>query len=136
MLHVIKSEPGIEITDTKDDLVAFPHSIFSIEPPDIKCDDLKVDIIAKGPALKKRRKSGQGNQHKIDIIASIVPEYFTMKCDLCETDLPSYREAKKHYKDVHDLGNRGYLICCNKKFSRLQSMLQHCQWHMNPGSFQ
>ncbi|KAJ6646328.1 Transcription factor grauzone [Pseudolycoriella hygida] len=66
--------------------------------------------------------------------SSLVSKYFNMSCDLCEETLSSLRDANNHYKDVHNM-QKGYLICCSKKFYRLQNMLQHCQWHINPESF-
>ncbi len=87
---------------------------------------------------RKRTVSTAANtspkKYKTDSSTSLLSKYFNMNCDLCDSQLPSYREANKHYKDVHDL-EKGYLICCGKKFYRHQHMLQHCEWHINPESF-
>lgn len=89
---------------------------------------------------RKRRKSPttstetKAKKCKTDSYSSLLSEYFKMMCDLCGVALSSYRDTKDHYKTIHD-HEKGYLVCCSKKFYRLQNMLQHCEWHVNPESF-
>lgn len=65
---------------------------------------------------------------------AIVRKHFKMLCDLCEFPFDTFLIAKKHHLDVHK--QKGYLMCCDKKFSKLYSVLQHCKLHENPQAFQ
>lgn len=53
-----------------------------------------------------------------------------MNCDICKDPLDSLLDAQNHYKDSHK--QRGYLKCCNKKFSSAKMMLDHVKYHNDP----
>lgn len=53
-----------------------------------------------------------------------------MQCELCDTQFTAFKEAKQHYKVIHQ--TTGYLICCGKKFIKAKSVDNHFQWHVNP----
>lgn len=115
-----------------------------------KSDELEVDNPTSADSSNKTQKARQSKRKrtaspatstetvtkkfKTDSHSSLLSKYFNMNCDLCDTLLLSFRDTNKHYKQAHDL-DKGYLVCCNKKFYRLQHMLQHCEWHINPNSF-
>lgn len=65
---------------------------------------------------------------------ALVRRHFKMCCDICDVPYDTFVDAKKHHLDVHK--QKGYLMCCEKKFSKLYSVLQHCKWHDNPQAFQ
>lgn len=143
----VKMEPNIDI---KDDLDGSADGTDNIDYSGVRCDKLEVDEsidsskTTQRPQKSKRKRSGSPStettpkKFKTDSHSTLLSQYFNMSCDLCDTQTTisfcTYRDAKKHYKDVHDV-EKGYLICCNKKFYRFQHMLQHCEWHVNPESF-
>lgn len=146
-LEVIKDEPDADVKDNFDDSTDIAGNIDSIAK---SRDDVEEDNCSNADSTIETQTTGQSKRKrtatpstsagtvpkkfKTDSHSSLLSKYFNMSCDLCDTLLASYREANKHYKDDHNL-DKGYLICCNKKFYRLQHMLQHCEWHINPESF-
>lgn len=62
-------------------------------------------------------------------------EQFVMVCDfdLCRKVFNTYTDVKTHYRSVHKI--RGYLTCCNKKFTKLFLALDHCALHRDPNAF-
>lgn len=139
----VKVEPSIDIKCDLNDSTDVPDTIDSAGA---RVDALEIDKSSDSSTitqrtrkakLKRSRSPSAGTapkNFKSDSHSILLSQYFNMSCDLCDTSISSYRHANKHYKDVHEV-DKGYLICCNKKFYRLQHMLQHCQWHVNPESF-
>lgn len=143
LLELIKIEPDIK--DDLDDSNDVVDTVVPVTASTTGCDEA-VDNCSDSSEEKtrptKRRRAASpstssettAKKYKTDAHSSLLAKYFNMSCDLCDTLLLSFRDTNKHYKDVHDL-DKGYLICCSKKFYRLQHMLQHCEWHINPDSF-
>lgn len=149
LLEVIKVEPYTDIKYDFDDSTDIPETIDSttaapgrdeVEEDNCTSVDSNSSNDQQKPRQSKRRRTVSPStetiikKFKTDSHSSLLSKYFNMSCDLCDTLLSSYRDTNKHYKDVHDL-DKGYLVCCSKKFYRLQHMLQHCEWHINPESF-
>lgn len=144
VLVVFKNEPNIDIKNDLDD----SDIAETVDWNTAGCDELEVEVdgnteivaVIESSRNYNRKRStspstGTTSKNlKTDSHTSLLSKYFNMNCDLCDIQLLSYRETHKHYKDVHQL-DKGYLICCSKKFFRLQHMLQHCQWHIDPESF-
>lgn len=61
--------------------------------------------------------------------------YVQMKCDKCSDDrvYETFAEVQTHFLDTHQ--QKGYIMCCNRKFRRIGRVLQHCTWHDNPEAF-
>lgn len=140
LLEIIKDEPN---TDGRFDLDDIAGSIDSTNAVP-KCEEVEADTLNETRKTRHSKRSRTASpststetitkKFKTDSHSSLLSKYFNMSCDLCDTLLLSFRHTNKHYKDVHDV-DKGYLICCSKKFYRLQHMLQHCEWHINPDSF-
>lgn len=145
LLEVIKDEPDTDIKTHSDDSTDIIDSTTAVT----RCDELEEDNLTSTdlcnqkqsirPSKRRRTPSPSTStetipkKFKTDSHSSLLSKYFNMSCDLCDALLPSFRDTNKHYKNVHD--EKGYLVCCSKKFYRLQHMLQHCQWHVNQESF-
>lgn len=56
-----------------------------------------------------------------------------MKCDLCNFQLDSFSHALIHHRNVHN--QKGYLICCSRKFRQLSALVDHLDFHANPECF-
>lgn len=137
LLDAIKDEPSIDIKDDFGDFSDIPDS-------DVResCDESNTNHVTNSSKIaqktrNRKRSMSPGEstpkKFKTDSHTVLLSEYFDMNCDMCGLLLSSYRDTNKHYKDVHNL--KGYLTCCSKKFFRLQHMLSHCEWHMNPEGF-
>lgn len=57
-------------------------------------------------------------------------QIFLMDCEFCDLEFDCYRQAIEHYQTEHN--QDGYLRCCNRKFYKLEKMLDHCDWHIDP----
>lgn len=79
--------------------------------------------LAKRNARETKRNS---NEEK-------VRQIFLMDCELCNVVFGTYRQAIVHYQDEHN--KKGYLRCCDKRYFKLNRVLQHCEWHINPMCF-
>lgn len=56
-----------------------------------------------------------------------IKETAKMFCDLCSLPVDSLREAKAHFKYVHN--REGYLICCDRKFKQRCRLVEHVNTH-------
>ncbi|CAD7078156.1 unnamed protein product [Hermetia illucens] len=62
-----------------------------------------------------------------------IAKHMKLKCDLCESDYPTFAEVKRHYRNVHK--RKGYVVCCNKKLYKRVLILDHVNKHLNPDYF-
>ena len=58
-----------------------------------------------------------------------IRETANMFCDICSEPLESLRDAKAHYKHIHQA--EGYLMCCNRKFRQRCRLVEHVNTHYN-----
>lgn len=142
MVNIIKTEPVVDIKEDLNephDMVCISYQLKLEDDSASNSDSLndeenREQSRHKGPAATTTSAETITKQCKTDSHSSLLSKFFNMACDLCDAILLSYRDTNLHYREVHDL-DKGYLICCSKKFFRLQHMLQHCEWHMNPDRF-
>lgn len=59
-----------------------------------------------------------------------IRDVFDMKCKNCEIELDTLRTAKTHYRTEHQ--QKGYLMCCERKFYRRFQVVDHVMMHINP----
>ncbi|KAG5682418.1 hypothetical protein PVAND_011771 [Polypedilum vanderplanki] len=52
-----------------------------------------------------------------------------MNCEICESSFDSLRDAKNHYKHVHNI--EGYIMCCQRKFKQKCRLLEHVNTHFS-----
>lgn len=130
----IKAEP---VVDIKEDLSESSGTVCCTDTDQFKLEDedsLNEESSSGHKSTASTTTSTQRKKCKSDSYSSLLSKYFNMACDLCDAILSSYTDTNLHYREVHDL-DKGYLICCSKKFFRLRQMIQHCEWHKNPDSF-
>lgn len=51
-----------------------------------------------------------------------------MKCHECHRYFDRFLDVMKHYRESHP-NIPGYLICCNKKFTKRPALLEHVEFH-------
>ncbi|XP_065368122.1 transcription factor grauzone-like [Calliphora vicina] len=71
--------------------------------------------------------------HKKENDQFIVEHFKQMSCDLCEVPFENFSAMRKHFATMHD--QKGYLVCCNRKFYQRTRLVEHLQLHLNPDQF-
>ena len=54
-------------------------------------------------------------------------------CDICKTDFDTFAGLREHFAGIHK--QRGYVVCCNKKFFNRTRLADHIHSHLNPDHF-
>lgn len=65
----------------------------------------------------------------------IIEQYFDMNCDFCDTIFKSFDDAISHYGAHHKDKSKGYVRCCQLKFTVRSFYNWHIVWHLNPDLF-
>ncbi|KAL9920708.1 transcription factor grauzone-like isoform 2-T2 [Glossina fuscipes fuscipes] len=86
--------------------------------------------------LKKAKKSPE--QSKADSDQSIaideeIAKFMSLHCDLCNFAATNFYSLHSHMHTEHKI--KGYVRCCNKKFSKRFLLLDHVRQHSNPECF-
>lgn len=75
--------------------------------------------------------------NKIDIKTlkqdEFISEHHQITCNLCQIPLKTFTLMIKHFKEEHK--QRGYVICCKRKFSYRTELVDHIHVHLNPEYF-
>lgn len=64
-----------------------------------------------------------------------IKEFVKLTCDLCANNQAhrSFKDLLDHFQSKH--GQRGYALCCEKKFYRKDRLMNHITNHINPEAF-
>lgn len=57
-----------------------------------------------------------------------IRNFVEVKCHICDEKFDAFWRIRKHFKRFHP-DEKGYLICCNRKFTRRYALLDHIEWH-------
>lgn len=60
-----------------------------------------------------------------------IDEHFDMNCDQCDFVFKTFYDAKRHYRDSHNI-TKGYIKCCDTKLTELWLIIDHINSHLNP----
>ncbi|XP_065358027.1 transcription factor grauzone-like [Calliphora vicina] len=116
----IKLEVDVE-NDTKES-----NSIANIEDQDdISCesDDEPTNTIDSAKTHIQRERNDK-----------FIAEHFEMtNCSFCQIPLATFSTLIKHFKEEHN--ERGYALCCNRKYYTRTELIDHIKWHINPEHF-
>ena len=63
----------------------------------------------------------------------IAKHFKDIVCDLCETSFENFPALRQHFSVTHK--QKGYVICCNKKFFNRTRLVDHIHTHLNPDHF-
>jgi hypothetical protein len=88
----------------------------------------KKQIKEKNPTLKsldrtRRPHRAYDNEGEQKILNSI-----EVKCHECGEQFDSFFRVRKHFKRFHP-EQKGYLMCCERKFTRRYELLEHLEYH-------
>lgn len=93
-------------------------------------DDEDTNI--KRKLLLKTNRSAKSEKEEAQI-----REIFPMKCNICDdvdVSFKTWLEVRSHYRTVHNTS--GYLVCCDRKFSKRYDIMKHVLRHINPKAHQ
>lgn len=85
----------------------------------------KINVLPE--LLTKRMTKNKSDQQ--------IREFVLLCCDLCNNkeQFDTFKELLEHFKNIHQVP--GYVICCNKKITRKDRLLNHITNHINPDAF-
>ena len=63
----------------------------------------------------------------------IAKHFKDIVCDLCKTSFENFPALRQHFSVTHK--QKGYVICCNKKFFNRTRLVDHIHTHLNPDHF-
>lgn len=100
-------------------------------------DETDDDILSKISTVQRKKSKktdlDETTSEYLEIIDKKITAHFMMECDLCRIKFTSYGNVKSHYRILHEV--EGYLKCCEKKFFRPNSLIEHIEWHKTPEDF-
>lgn len=64
---------------------------------------------------------------------AFIAENVTLCCCICGQKLKDFGDLKKHFRKEHQC--RGYIICCNNRYSKRTPYVDHLKLHNNPELF-
>uniref|UniRef100_A0A1A9WJ84 Transcription factor grauzone n=1 Tax=Glossina brevipalpis TaxID=37001 RepID=A0A1A9WJ84_9MUSC len=62
-----------------------------------------------------------------------IAKFMSLNCDLCKFMVTNFNSLHSHMLAEHKI--KGYVRCCNKKFSKRFLLLDHVRQHLNPDCF-
>lgn len=152
--EALETEPSIIVKTQHEELSHESSSDGEIETKQDKTSNLKrISTIASEPKKRGRPKKETFDsikpakkEHQSQILPKKVYRRRTklddskiinsidMKCDLCDVLLESFADAVLHHQNYHN--QKGYLICCSRKFRQKSALIDHLDFHENPEHFQ
>lgn len=122
-----KENEELQLTDLKEENIQNDDSCVSSEAIS---DDVKYN---KQETILQNKNSTK--RVLLDTPANdlLIQKFFTMVCEICTQSLQSFAHAKEHFQSVHQRSVS--LRCCQKPFTKLYRMVQHCRWHEDPNAF-
>lgn len=98
---------GIEYKIPKRPLKAWSEQSKKLKPPD--------------PNKRPHRAHDVEGEEKIR-------NFVDIKCHVCDEQFDAFWRVRKHFKNFHP-EQKGYVMCCNRKFTRRYALLDHIEWH-------
>lgn len=92
------------------------------------------DKDANDTGESKRRKAYSKHRTNRKENDKFIAEHFKqMFCDLCQTPFEDFPAMQKHFNENHK--QRGYVVCCKRKFFDRTRLVDHLHCHLNPDHF-
>ncbi|XP_065369919.1 transcription factor grauzone-like [Calliphora vicina] len=63
----------------------------------------------------------------------ITKHFKQMLCELCQVPFENFFAIQKHFSETHQ--QRGYVVCCKRKFFDRTRLVDHLHCHLNPDHF-
>ncbi|KAL9921407.1 transcription factor grauzone-like [Glossina fuscipes fuscipes] len=62
-----------------------------------------------------------------------IAKFMSLHCELCSVEIANFTALRNHMVAEHNI--KGYVRCCNKKFSKRFLLLEHIRTHLNPACY-
>lgn len=88
------------------------------------------------PETSERKKRKSYNKHRTNRKENdkFIAEHFKqMFCDLCQIPFEDFPSMQRHFTEIHK--QRGYVVCCKRKFFDRTRLVDHLHCHLNPDHF-
>ncbi|XP_053685534.1 transcription factor grauzone-like [Sabethes cyaneus] len=111
------------------------------EPRNDECDQLALrsrfvrNTKQTTDSFKPKKESNHNKEKvkKLDEENKKIQEFFTMKCDVCSETFATLDQLQRHTRKQHNM--RGSIKCCNRVFYKKCRIIDHINFHLNPGRF-
>ncbi|KAI8128860.1 hypothetical protein FF38_14087 [Lucilia cuprina] len=122
---------GLNATEIKTE----PNDSFNEDTTDSVYDDNdEVNDYEPSKNFSDNIKDNKNHTRRKDNDKFIAEHFKQMFCDLCDSfSFDSFTVMQKHFEIVHE--QKGYLVCCNKKFFERSRLVEHLHIHLNPDHF-
>jgi hypothetical protein len=128
-----ESENVLRVTRSKRKIVNIKPTPKELKPKRIK-KEKPTKTPSTNPKFREFEEKWRKSYKDGNALESSIKEYCKMECFKCtNVSFTKWLEMKKHYRDEHQMA--GYIVCCNKKFSKRVRILEHIARHLNPEAF-
>ncbi|XP_055838416.1 transcription factor grauzone [Episyrphus balteatus] len=92
----------------------------------------KRKLLKKSPAERALEKESKYNIRAKEY-DDLIAKNMKLACELCNIDLVDFTALRQHFWNAH--GQKGYVICCNKKLFKRVLLVDHINKHLDPEYF-
>lgn len=82
---------------------------------------------------KKRKSYNKHRTNRKENDKFIAEHFKQMFCDLCQIPFEDFPNMQRHFTEIHK--QRGYVVCCKRKFFDRTRLVDHLHCHLNPDHF-
>ncbi|XP_001361867.2 transcription factor grauzone [Drosophila pseudoobscura] len=82
---------------------------------------------------EKPKKTLVYNLQKSSEFNDYIRQHFKMQCHVCSAPMEGFSEMLVHVREKHN--QRGYAVCCNRKFRKRGVLVDHLRRHEDPDLF-
>ncbi|TMW41176.1 hypothetical protein DOY81_013746 [Sarcophaga bullata] len=94
-------------------------------------NDNQQDSDAQGNTSNKKQKTYYKPRTKRKEHDQFIAKHLKdIACELCKTSFETFAALRQHFASIHK--QKGYVICCNKKFFNRTRLVDHIHSHLNP----
>ncbi|XP_055317612.1 zinc finger protein 665-like isoform X2 [Sitodiplosis mosellana] len=99
------------------------------------CDICKKAFTSKIYLKKHLEWHTTGQQTDDEHYRTFIADNFDMNCDQCDVVFTTFHDARRHYRDLHNV-KKGYIKCCSMKLNEFWLVIDHINsQHLNPKVF-
>lgn len=69
------------------------------------------------------------DENNLSVDDSLILRWCKMQCELCYETFQRFIDIKMHYQNEHQ--EKGFVMCCKKKFFSRIGLMDHAAKHMN-----
>jgi len=93
----------------------------------------KRRCVTKSKVVRKVKTEGVHNMTKSKEFNDYIRDHYKVQCPVCNEPLDGFSELLVHARKDHN--QRGYAVCCNRKFWKRGVLVDHLRRHQDPDLF-